>query len=380
MHQRSNQSGAGQERVAELDGLRALAILMVVAWHYLGVPGGPQSANWRIFMVGQTGVDLFFVLSGYLITGILLSNARASNYFSTFYLRRAFRILPIYFGMVAIYLMGRRFDGAKVLFEGAIPWWSYILGIQNMWMTIHQGYGAIWLAATWSLAIEEQFYLLFPLLVFFAPPRALLGMLVALLILCPIGRTLAVNAGDQFGYDVLMPLRADILAIGALVAWLQFHKAITNGVRRAFWTVFCITGCFFPVFAWGVEKSVLNMALWGHTYAVALFGSALFVVLDRRGTPQLAFLRSRVAAFFARISYALYLVHTPVLVVTFAAVRSAPTFSIGGSLLLIACAFAISVAICWASYLLIEGPLIRMAHKRFRYVGTTAAAHGFSAR
>src|SRR5262249_50866528 len=156
-----------------LDGLRALAILLVVMWHYLGHPGGPGSAQWNFFRFGITGVDLFFVLSGYLITGILLQNAGAANYFSTFYLRRSFRILPIYFGMVAIYLIGRQIGRPAGLFDGAVPWWSYILGVQNFWMTIHQTFGATWLAATWSLAVEEQFYLLFPLLVFFLSPRTL---------------------------------------------------------------------------------------------------------------------------------------------------------------------------------------------------------------
>jgi peptidoglycan/LPS O-acetylase OafA/YrhL len=90
------------ERVGELDGLRALAILLVVAWHYLGAGGGPASTRWWVFIVGRIGVDLFFVLSGYLITGILLANAHSPNYFSAFYGRRSFRILPIYGVMVAI--------------------------------------------------------------------------------------------------------------------------------------------------------------------------------------------------------------------------------------------------------------------------------------
>lgn len=121
----------------ELDGLRALAILAVVASHYLGVGDGPISMPWRIFMVGRSGVDLFFVLSGYLITSILLTNANSSNYFSTFYGRRSFRILPIYGLMLVIYLIGRKLGGsAPMLFDGPVPWWSYAIGLQNIWMTI----------------------------------------------------------------------------------------------------------------------------------------------------------------------------------------------------------------------------------------------------
>jgi len=376
---RQHESQGRQERVAELDGIRALAILLVVIWHYLGAIGGPDSTQWKMFIFGRTGVDLFFVLSGYLITGILLNNATASNYFSTFYARRSFRILPIYFGMVAIYLVGRQLGGSgPALFGGTLPWWSYILGIQNVWMTIQQSYGALWLAATWSLAIEEQFYLLFPLVVYFASPRMLRRVLIALLVLCPIARIVSQHFGDEFGYYVLMPLRADILAIGALIALLQFSDGVTQPIRRAFQFVFWTTVCFFPFFAWGFEKSDFNMAVWGHTYLVAFYGSAVFMVLDNKGAPQLALLRSRAAAFVAHISYALYLVHSPVLILTFLAARSAPTVESASGVLLTACAFAVSVAICWASYLFIEGPLIRMAHERFRY--SKAQAYGFSAR
>jgi peptidoglycan/LPS O-acetylase OafA/YrhL len=71
---------ASMEKIKEIDGLRAVAILLVVAWHYLGASDGPQSLPWRIFIFGRSGVDLFFVLSGYLITSILLNNrARATS-------------------------------------------------------------------------------------------------------------------------------------------------------------------------------------------------------------------------------------------------------------------------------------------------------------
>ena len=381
-------------RVKELDGLRAIAILSVVAWHYLGAGDGPSSAPWRIFIVGRTGVDLFFVLSGYLITGILLANRGSFNYFAAFYGRRSFRILPIYFGMVAIYLVGRQLGGsAPVLFDGPLPWWSYLVGLQNFWMAADQTDGAYWLGGTWSLAIEEQFYLVFPLVVYFAPPRILPRLLIALLVLCPVGRIIAYGLGDRLGYYVLMPLRADILAMGALIAWLEFSNSISMSVRRLFTVVFWSTACFFPIFAWVVENSDFNNAMWGHTYLVAFYGSTVFMALDQRDKPQrdkpprdkpwrnkpwqdkpwqdkpwLAFLRSAPAAFFARISYALYLTHTSVLMLVFSAARyREPTMLTWHGAALMICAFALSVAICAASYRLIEGPLIAMAHQKFSF-------------
>ncbi len=84
------------KRIQELDGLRAIAALMVIAWHYIGIPDGPGFWLWRIFYPGHFGVDLFFVLSGFLITTILLENRESDTYFSSFYGRRALRIWPVY--------------------------------------------------------------------------------------------------------------------------------------------------------------------------------------------------------------------------------------------------------------------------------------------
>jgi peptidoglycan/LPS O-acetylase OafA/YrhL len=319
--------------------------------------------------VGRTGVDLFFVLSGYLITGILLAAKDSPNYFRAFYGRRSFRILPIYFVMVAIYPFGQRLGGsAHILFDGTLPWWSYAIGLQNVWMAIEQTYGATWLGGTWSLAVEEQFYLLFPLVVYLTPTRLLPHLLIVLLVLCPIGRIVDYALGDRFGFYVLMPLRADILAIGALIAWLEFADAITAAVRRIFRLLFWATICFFPVFAWGIENSDFNMAMWGHSYLVALYGSTLFMALENRGAPRLAFLRTPFASFMARISYALYLVHGYVIVLVFlAAGHDGHTILTWRGVLLTAAALALSIVICSLSYRLVEGPLIRLAHRKFRF-------------
>ena len=363
------------EKIKEIDGLRAIAILMVVGWHYLGASDGPQSLPWRIFIIGRSGVDLFFVLSGYLITSILLNNRTSPNYFSAFYGRRAFRILPIYGVMLLIFFAGKCSGAGHVFFDGALPWWSYAAGVQNIWMSIDQTYGAIWLAGTWSLAIEEQFYLLFPLIVLWLPPTVLPRFLIATLILCPIGRIISYLAGDAFGYYVLMPLRADILAVGALVAWLRFSGAISGRVWRSVKTTLVTTVCAFPLFAFLIGKNTdFHMALWGHSYLVAFFGSAVFMVLGSTGSPSLALLRSGPVEFFARISYALYLVHINVLIFVFLVFRVDRTIETLQGAALTVSALAISVLICFASYRFFEGPLIRMAHQKYRFEDSSGKA------
>jgi peptidoglycan/LPS O-acetylase OafA/YrhL len=366
---------ASMEKIKEIDGLRAIAILLVVAWHYLGVSDGAQSLPWRLFIFGRSGVDLFFVLSGYLITSILLHNRESPNYFSAFYGRRVFRILPIYAVMLMIFFAGKCSGVGHVFFDGALPWWSYAAGIQNIWMTIDQTYGAIWLAGTWSLAIEEQFYLLFPLIVLWLPPAVLPRFLIATLILCPIGRIISYQAGDAFGYYVLMPLRADILAVGALIAWAEFSGPVSDRIRRSVKTTLVVTACAFPAFAFLIGGNTdFHMALWGHSYLVAFFGSAVFMVLESRGSPSLALLRSRSAEFVARISYALYLVHINVLIFVFLVFRTDRTIETLHGAALTAVALAASVLICFASYRFFEAPLIRMAHWKYRFEDSSGNA------
>jgi peptidoglycan/LPS O-acetylase OafA/YrhL len=235
-------------------------------------------------------------------------------------------------------------------------------------MTIDQTYGAIWLAGTWSLAIEEQFYLLFPLIVLWLPPSVLPRFLIATLVLSPIGRIISYQTGDTFGYYVLMPLRADILAAGALIAWTEFSGPVSDRVRRSVKTTLVVTACAFPVFAFLIGGNTdFHMALWGHSYLVAFFGSAVFMVLESRGLPSLALLRSRSAEFFARISYALYLVHINVLILVFLLFRTDRTIETLRGAALTTLALAASVLICFASYRFFEKPLIRMAHRKYRF-------------
>ena len=365
--------GRKMDRVKEIDGLRAIAILMVVGWHYIGASAEAGSASifWKLTIFGRSGVDLFFVLSGYLITNILLTNRDVPNYFSAFYGRRAFRILPIYFAMVATFVVGRTLGWSATLFDGAIPSWTYLAGLQNFWMTSRETYGAVWLGGTWSLAIEEQFYLVFPLIVRFSSLLTLRRLLIGLLVICPLLRIVAFWEGapyGSYGYYFLTPFRADNLAIGALIAWYEAAGSITDQIRAHARRTLMRLLCVFPIFAALIAKNTdAHMALWGHTYLAWLYGAVLFVVLQNRGADRLAPLRSGPAAFFARISYALYLVHVVVafcLSIVFGVSRDVSTIS---GLVLAASAFGLSVAICEFSYRWLEGPLIKFGHQRFRY-------------
>jgi len=187
---------SSSRRVPELDGLRGVAILLVLIYHGISDVLPPSGLPARLMAVGRlgwSGVDLFFVLSGFLIGGILLDVRPSPNYFKTFYLRRAYRILPIYgVSMVLFSLRFIRPGGVAslgVFSQSPIPWLSYVTFTQNLWMAALGSFGVGALAATWSLAVEEQFYLTAPLIVRKVDPKRLVLILLMVVAGSPLLRT-----------------------------------------------------------------------------------------------------------------------------------------------------------------------------------------------
>lgn len=186
------------KRIAQLDGVRGVAIVLVLVWHYIAdhftSPGGTISTYWDgALYLTSSGVELFFVLSGFLIGGILLDHRQTSNYFRVFYLRRACRILPLYFLMLGLFVCCRAtristWPYFGWLFGQPFPMLSYATFTQNVLMGLRGDLGPHWLGVTWSLAIEEQFYLFIPLLIYFLPRRALVLVLTAGILMAPVLR------------------------------------------------------------------------------------------------------------------------------------------------------------------------------------------------
>src|ERR1035438_3416002 len=175
--------------VPQLDGLRGIAILAVLLYHL----GGRFPALHVEFatIYGFAGVDLFFVISGFLITGILLDSVGSEHYFRNFYVRRMLRIWPLYFALLAFVfillpmvvpaLRGR-------IFAQCHPWQSYLVFAQNFFV---RDFGIGPVGVTWSLAIEEQFYLVWPLLLFLLPRKVLPAFLIGIVLLSPVVRAVA---------------------------------------------------------------------------------------------------------------------------------------------------------------------------------------------
>ena len=225
--------GAGEgfnfrERMPALDGLRGLAILSVFLYHYAGgVELRPNSAWLRamysVTQFGWVGVDLFFVLSGFLITGILYDTQGESGYYSKFYARRSLRIFPIYYLYIAIVAIVGGFVG--IHWRAAQATFLLYVGFPCalVWPDIIPATSYIRITHLWSLCMEEQFYLVWPWLISaLATPRRILRTCGLLIFVALALRSLIWVTGwlgPAWGYTFL-PFRMDTLAVGAALAIL----------------------------------------------------------------------------------------------------------------------------------------------------------------
>jgi peptidoglycan/LPS O-acetylase OafA/YrhL len=178
--------GSPKNRVPELDGLQGVAIFLVVVFHYISQEGVTLTGTFshalqRFVILGWSGVDLFFVLSGFLIGGILMDARESASYYGTFYARRFFRIIPIYYLWITTYIVLIGLAGARIqaLSNSGVapplgfPVYSYYAFLQNFSTSGFPGLAGAWFGHLWSLAVEEQFYLIAPLVVRFVAPRKL---------------------------------------------------------------------------------------------------------------------------------------------------------------------------------------------------------------
>jgi peptidoglycan/LPS O-acetylase OafA/YrhL len=363
-------------RLAELDGIRGIAALFILIWHYVGIPMPPagiylQPDSWipsfklsLIFF--RSGVDLFFVLSGFLIAGILLDHRKSQSYYRTFFIRRVCRIAPLYYTLVLIFAVAKITGANGPLFDGPIPLAGYITLTQNYFMAAWRNYGAIWLGATWSLAIEEQFYLSFPFIIRRAG-AALPWILIAGIVGAPLLRIWCYHyfGNTDWGAYVWLPCRLDSLCWGALLAYiLRKPTALSIICRRRQW----IIGGFILLLA---GAAVLDAALardigfhtsfWGNSLLAVLYTFAILLAVLYAGSSCTAFLRLDLLRRLGKISYGVYLVHGIALMSIFSIVGRPVGLKSLWDAGLIGIALMLTIVLCTISYHRLEAPFLRLA-------------------
>jgi peptidoglycan/LPS O-acetylase OafA/YrhL len=283
--------------IPELQGLRGLAVLSVVFYHC-----HPRlEGTWVHYasLWGWAGVNLFFVLSGFLITSILLESRDKEKYFRNFYGRRALRIWPVYvLVLIVVYLSAPWFIGPTI--SEAIktaPWLAYIFFAQNLFhLALPPAIGP-----TWSLAIEEQYYFLWaPTVRFLRRPWMLTAVLAAALVTSPLLR----HANLHWMTLTHTLIHLDGIALGSLLAL----GLLTLPLSRRLWlwigfVAMALGLCATATIAGGTAflDSALTLA----------FAGAVLAAIASTGArnPLNAALRRGPLAFYGRISYGLYMIH-----------------------------------------------------------------------
>jgi peptidoglycan/LPS O-acetylase OafA/YrhL len=325
---------SGRRHYPELDGLRALAIIAVIGLHTgayltpdeLAAVGPVGRAIHQLFTHGAWGVDLFFVLSGYLITGILLNSRGQKHYFRNFYARRTLRIFPLYYGTLLAVLvvlplvLGRVPAMISEAYHQQAWLWTYTANIEGAM----RGGGPLGnFLHFWTLAIEEQFYLVWPLVIFLTPPRWLLRTTIVGILAVNLARLLfiAMQYSPSRGWDGFAVynwlssftlFRADSLLIGGVLAVLHTDGAL-KAWRRVFTGGFIlVSGAILAVlFVLPHNIHGLPLAVVGHVFlAPLLFGCAVgYVLICRNNSGLIRILSLRPLRAVGKYSYAMYVFH-----------------------------------------------------------------------
>jgi peptidoglycan/LPS O-acetylase OafA/YrhL len=353
--------------VRELDGLRALAVILVFLNHFAPTESIPHVGV--LYDVGWIGVDIFFVLSGLLITGILLDSRNDEHYYRTFYVRRALRIFPLYYALliviVAVMAVWRGGAPYKEMLDtwGSPGWFFAYLG--NMKTAISGVSPPSSFVPMWSLHVEEQFYLLFPFLVRRLDVRTLRRLLVAAIVAAPLIRFLlwAVAPHRPLVEYMLLPCRMDALAFGALIA-LRLRTARPWSLGKLnlaiVATILSVAACAIFVagdreFDSAIERTV------GYSFFAAASAAWIFWLMLYRGSAWTSWLNWRPLQYVGKISYGLYLLQMPAAVLLtwlVAPLHLGPNWlrTTTGSLTLA----ALCVALAAVSWHVLERPLLRL--------------------
>ena len=315
--------GSAPGHIPALDGLRGVAILLVMVYHFTdGYIRTSSGVLHEVCSVGWCGVDLFFVLSGFLITGILCDAKDGVLYFQNFYMRRVLRIFPLYYGFLfALFVLVpvvHQFSPLIRRHVGEQIWlWFYLTNFDYA-LSSHSLISECHLAHFWSLAVEEQFYLVWPAVIFLCQPKTAIRISA----IC-IGTALLLRVflmEDHVSPVTifnLSPCRMDSLAVGALCALLVRTDLNTNKLLKAARLATLLAGAgliFILAHRGGADAYYPPMESIGYTFLAFFFGGIILLSLDAAENNALSWLLScPILLVFGLYSYAIYVFHSPLI-------------------------------------------------------------------
>jgi peptidoglycan/LPS O-acetylase OafA/YrhL len=283
-----------KKHIAELDGVRAVAIGLVLLTHFWWYPQTAGLFN-AFAAFGWVGVDLFFVLSGFLITGILRDTRADPKHVRNFYARRALRILPLYYLLLTIVLVVLPMI-KEMPAEVMADRWMYWLHLGNF--ALADGWQLFLLDITWSLSLEEQFYLIWPALIYRLSNRKVLAVCLTLILVMPLVR---IVLWESLGWSWLhMVFRADSFAVGGLLA-----IAMREGINVKPWRYAGLM--WIPILALVFTKNFARDSMLvntvGYSMTALACGGLILIALHSR------VFAAAPARYVGKVSYGMYIYH-----------------------------------------------------------------------
>lgn len=366
-------ASAPPARITALDGLRGLAIGLVLLHHVVQLRL-PTTAPWAasldsVLQLSWSGVDLFFVLSGFLIGGILIDHRKSPRLAPIFYLRRSLRILPLC-AVTLLVLFGYLGMGDY----SKLPAWVYATFTSNIGMAYLSTWDGPALSVLWSLAVEEQFYLLSPWLILWLRPARLPYALVSMIVLAWVFRLIALSYDPSgFSSHLLMPCRMDAFGLGMLVAWAVRSSAarawLTRYIPRWWLPLVLLSPALIALSVTHARQGQWALCLYGYTSLGLFYAWSVYVVVAVRPTLLVHVLDWRPLVSLGRLSYFIYLWHVIVLTVLnwrLLHTREQVLLDTPSILVVIVAAVAVTWALAALSWRVFEGPLVRWG-QRFAY-------------
>jgi peptidoglycan/LPS O-acetylase OafA/YrhL len=363
-----------------LDGVRGLAILLVLLYHFVGqttATNGFEAVVKWICSYGSLGVDLFFVLSGFLITGILYDSRADPQYFRSFYMRRVLRIFPLYYGVLAVLFfvvpLIPALRGSEIAGLRDYQAWAWLYGI-NVYLAIHDGWVLSYIEHFWSLAVEEHFYFIWPLVVWLvaAKRRVLLIISLAAAAISFGGRVVASLLGaSPIITTVLTPFQLDALLLGGFFAVYLRRPGGEAAARRAAAPMALVGGALlllqFSLYHF-TDVGVSTRTLRGGAFHILLTAVLLYALGAPTSSVSSRFFRSHPMIALGKYSYGLYVYHHFLsYYFTKHGTEFALASAIGSHTVAVAIqalgGMAASMAIAWLSYELFEKHFLKL--KRF---------------
>jgi peptidoglycan/LPS O-acetylase OafA/YrhL len=378
-------------RIPVLDGLRGIAILSVMAYHFWLYGTVVGHTTWeRVYShaaaVGWIGVDLFFVLSGFLITGILYDSRHDPHYYRVFYARRTVRIFPLYYGFLALFCvivpmalgLFHRPELAPIhdSTTSKLFVWTYTLN----WYEGFKGFSIVSasLQHFWSLSIEEQFYLAWPFLVLTLSRRRLMALCGALMISGFFLRIVLLRFHLPDAAYTWTFCRADSLAVGAIVALAARDphdwKVAVTWARRLTLPALCLMAPLIALLGLRLQFIPEQFVLSSFLYSLlGIFFGGCLVLAMCAGAESLTHrsLSSPFLRFFGKYSYCLYICHQPMIIIGAKIGLYSATLAavVGNKFLAIvvvnAIAFVMAIAIALASWNLFEKHWLKLKDLAF---------------